>query len=366
MRQLPVEQVEAAFARVHITPQPPQLARLLSEVSQPFGSTPSQFAKPALQPRMPQVPPGHVDIAFGREHITPQPPQFAVLLSGVSQPFPSVPSQLPRPGLHAAIEHVPVAHVADAPAREQVVPHAPQSVTVRSDVSQPFDTRPSQSAKPVLHAMISQAPVEQLPAPFAGAQDTPHAPQLVVVFSVRSQPFDVRPSQLPNVGRHSKSVQAPTAQEAVALGNAQGTPHAPQFVSVRMFVSQPSAVDMLQSSVPDMQVVTRQVPVAQLPVPPAGAQTAPQVPQSVSVTSGVSQPLVALPSQSPHRGLHDSMRHVPVAQVEVAFGTPHTTPHAAQCEAVVSDCSQPFIGRPSQSPQPGAQVPMSQPATPQT
>jgi hypothetical protein len=91
-------------------------------------------------------------------------------------------------------------------------------------------------------------PVEQLPVACAGAQGTPHAPQLAVVFTRVSQPFIVRPSQFPKPGRQSCIVQAPTAHDAVALGNEQLAPQMPQFVSVRTEVSQPSAGMALQSS----------------------------------------------------------------------------------------------------------------------
>jgi hypothetical protein len=68
---------------------------------------------------------------------------------------------------------------------------------------------------------------------------------------------------------------------------------------VRIDVSQPLVELMSQSSKPAAQVVTRQVPVAQVPVPPAGAHSVLQDPQSISVVSGDSQPVLARPSQSP-------------------------------------------------------------------
>jgi len=74
---------------------------------------------------------------LAREHLVPHAPQFMSVLSGVSQPLLSTPSQLPQPLLQEAIWHVPVEQVAVALVREQVVPQAPQFVSVLSCVSQP-------------------------------------------------------------------------------------------------------------------------------------------------------------------------------------------------------------------------------------
>ena len=84
----------------HVTPQPPQLPLRFVLVSQPFASLPSQFAKPALHEAIEHVPLAHVAVAFAREHPTPHPPQLLVELSGVSQPFVMLPSQFPLPAEH--------------------------------------------------------------------------------------------------------------------------------------------------------------------------------------------------------------------------------------------------------------------------
>jgi hypothetical protein len=91
-------------------PQPPQFERVLSGVSQPFMGLPSQLPKPALQLAIPQVPAVHVPVAFAGAHLMPQPPQFERVLSGVSQPFMGLPSQLPKPALQLAIPQVPIVH----------------------------------------------------------------------------------------------------------------------------------------------------------------------------------------------------------------------------------------------------------------
>jgi hypothetical protein len=85
----------------HVTPQPPQLPLMLRLVSQPFAEFPSQFPQPALHEPMSHEPEPHVAVALAREHPTPQPPQFASELSGDSQPLLALPSQLPKPPLHA-------------------------------------------------------------------------------------------------------------------------------------------------------------------------------------------------------------------------------------------------------------------------
>jgi hypothetical protein len=54
------------------------------------------------------------------------------------------PSQLPKPGLHAPIVHVPVPQLAAAFGNEQPLPHAPQFAVLVSGASQPFAALPSQ------------------------------------------------------------------------------------------------------------------------------------------------------------------------------------------------------------------------------
>jgi len=61
--------------------------------SQPFAELLSRFQKFALQVK-PQVPVAQVDVAFAAEHVTPQPPQFAMSVAAfTSQPFAFTESQ---------------------------------------------------------------------------------------------------------------------------------------------------------------------------------------------------------------------------------------------------------------------------------
>ena len=77
--QLVVHKPHAAVVLVRLT-------------SQPLGSIASQFAKPALQLMIAQLPVEQVADAFAREHATPQPPQFVVVVIEVSQPAAAVQS----------------------------------------------------------------------------------------------------------------------------------------------------------------------------------------------------------------------------------------------------------------------------------
>jgi hypothetical protein len=99
--------------------------------------------------------------------------------------------------MQVPIWHVSVEQSATAPARTHAVPQLPQSVVVRSDVSHPFATSPSQLAHPASHIVIAHVPLPQSPVAWAGAQGTPHAPQLVAVLTRVSHPLPVIPSQLP-------------------------------------------------------------------------------------------------------------------------------------------------------------------------
>ena len=134
---VPVAHDSPAFASAQVVPQAPQLVSEVSAVSQPFTVEPSQLPCPAVQAPSVQVPAAQLSAAFARSHTFPQVPQCVSDESDASQPFESLPSQLPEPGLHDPIEQVPLAHVALAPERAHVAPHAHRLWRVRIDVSQP-------------------------------------------------------------------------------------------------------------------------------------------------------------------------------------------------------------------------------------
>lgn len=194
---VPLPHDSAALARSQITPQPPQFVSVFVEVSQPLPVPPSQFAKPALQVVSVQVPDAQLSPAFGMSQPSPQPPQFVSELSAVSQPLASSPSQFAKPALHVSSVQLPLPHDEAAFDSEHIVPQLPQLAAVLSAVSQPFAASPSQLAKPLLQLETAQAPAVHASTEFARLQMVPQVPQFATVLSAVSQPFDESPSQLP-------------------------------------------------------------------------------------------------------------------------------------------------------------------------
>jgi hypothetical protein len=111
----------------------------------------------------------HAAVALANEHAVPHAPQFAIVTFVlVSQPFAGSLSQLPKPGRHAPIAHVPAAQVAPAFENVHWWPQSPQlaALLLRS-VSQPGIVA-LQSPKPVAHVPVTHAPAEQMvPTPQA-------------------------------------------------------------------------------------------------------------------------------------------------------------------------------------------------------
>ena len=105
----------------------------------------SQLPHPAAQ-EIEQAPKAQLGVPWLLLQACPQPPQFpGVVLVLISQPLTGLPSQLPYPELHVVSWQVPEAHVSEALARSQGVPHVPQLVVVLSGASQPLLGLPSQS-----------------------------------------------------------------------------------------------------------------------------------------------------------------------------------------------------------------------------
>jgi hypothetical protein len=169
----------------------------LVAVSQPSATLPLQSPKPAAHVST-QAPAWHIEVAFTVLQAMPQPPQFFMSVwRSVSHPFAATPSQSAKPALHEAIAHAPIAHLLVAFASPQAVLHAPQFCgSVFLSTSHPFEATASQSAKPVAHAAIVQAPLEQADVACASMQAFMHVPQLLTSLWVfTSQPFCVTPSQ---------------------------------------------------------------------------------------------------------------------------------------------------------------------------
>jgi len=78
-------------------------------VSQPLATLPSQLPKPALHAASRQAPPAHAVVALGNAQIAPQPPQLPrLVLVLVSQPFVASPSQLAKPELQEPSVQTPL------------------------------------------------------------------------------------------------------------------------------------------------------------------------------------------------------------------------------------------------------------------
>jgi hypothetical protein len=185
------------FAFVHWLPQALQLSTLVIRfVSQPVArASPSQLPKPALQameqtlPEQEGKPPVVLQAA-------PQPPQWAtVAVVFVSQPLFGFPSQSSKPELQTG-EQAPSTQEVVPFAFVHVTPQAPQWLAALRDCSQPVASLPSQLSKPVSQLTTAQVPVAQDSVPFGRSQVSPQLPQSVRVRTLVSQPSVGSPLQL--------------------------------------------------------------------------------------------------------------------------------------------------------------------------
>lgn len=245
MAQLPPLQLAEPLAALHTVVQLPQWpASALVFVSQPFVTLPSQLAKPKLQETL-QVPEVQSGVPFWAPHTVVQVPQCAGSLEVlVSQPLPTLPSQLPNDG--------------------------PQ--------------------------MMLQEPRLQLGVPFTELQALPQKLQwLELVCRFVSQPLTALPSQLPKPELQAIE-HAPPTHEGVPLLELQALPQLPQFVVLVMLVSQPFATFASQSAKPGLHAMPH-TPLVQEGMPLFALHSRPQTPQCAVLVRFASQPFVALPSQ---------------------------------------------------------------------
>jgi hypothetical protein len=246
---------------LHATPQPPQSVVVVVGVSQPLvsGAVALQFANPALHDVYEHAPEPHeAPLLLVVSHTLPQPPQARMLPVAVSQPFVSAPlmSQFAYPAEQLVYEHFPALH--EAPTLllvSQALPHAPQLLAVLSVLSQPLVFAPevSQSPKPVLHEYAQTPAVQVALLAFVTSQRLPQAPQLSVVVVAVSQPFASVPlvSQLAKPGLHAEYAHEPALHDAPRLFVvSHELPHAPQFVAVFSGASQPLVFAPLLSQSP--------------------------------------------------------------------------------------------------------------------
>lgn len=323
------------LALVQLFPHPPQLfTPVFRFASQPFVAMPSQLAKPVLHVGA-QLPAAHAVAPFGFVQTVPHPPQlFRFVWVFVSHPFETLLSQFPNPGSHA-IEHAPSEQLAVPFALLQDVPQLPQFAMLEFVfTSQPFVDTPSQFANPDEQVPSVHAPEGHDSLAFGKLQVEPHAPQFVSVLSDVSQPFAESPSQSPRPGLHVETPHTPVTQFGVPPAGGQTLLHTPQLLMfVLVFVSQPFAAFPSQFPKPTLQAGTHTPPVHAV-VPFTALQPAPHVPQFVVVLSGVSQPSTGSPSQSPQPAAHTGAQ-VPATHDVVPCGFVHALPHAPQLPVVV-------------------------------
>jgi hypothetical protein len=106
----------------HTVPHPPQLDVVVRSTVQPrLGLPPHASCVESHDGTQPPVVPLKVQALVPPTcwHTVPHPPQLDVVVSSVSQPFEAIPSQSPKPGVHASVQsplHVPLM------GRQQVVP----------------------------------------------------------------------------------------------------------------------------------------------------------------------------------------------------------------------------------------------------
>jgi hypothetical protein len=123
----------------------------------------------------------------------------------------------------------------------------------------------------------------------------------------------------------------------VPSSNAHTIEQPPQWsISFDRFASQ-SGTETSQSAVGAGHVVAEHTPPAQLTL----AHGTPQPPQLSSVSSGSSQPVLPLMSQSPKLPRQFATSQLPPAQVGTACARlPHDLPHAPQSSSVLVCFSQ--------------------------
>lgn len=156
------------------------------------------------------------------------------------------------------------------------------------------------------------------------------------------------PEQSASPGPHPDAQRCPPLASVAQSGVApsQRIPQLPHVAPDESAASQPSLAMRLQSAHPRSQTSTH-VPAAH-ELAAFGALTGhatPQLPQCIgSTSSAASQPSVAMPLQSPQPASHPMSAQVPLVQDVVAWGRPHTTPHAPQLVRVRSVDSHPSAG----------------------
>jgi hypothetical protein len=190
------------------TPQPPQFEFVLSCVSQPSLAESSfvlQSSQPALQARISQLPALQVGVAWPLLQALPQPPQLLRLFSGVSQPLFMLPSQSPQPAAQTGEQPLAV-HSLSPWSLVHASPQLRQFCFVPSATSQPSAVTALQSLWPESHWSSSHTRFTHLPLPLGKEQVCPQSPQFC-------GSFDRFVPHLPPLGQVSSgAVQSETPQ----------------------------------------------------------------------------------------------------------------------------------------------------------
>jgi hypothetical protein len=287
----------------HAFPQLPQLASVLSVVSQPGWAL--QSPKPPLQ-RLVHTRFTQEAAALGNVQRWSQAPQFATSATRSTHFVPHL------VGAEAAQSDtqvcVPFTEEQRGFVTSQTVPHFPQFIVVFSCASQSGVV--SQFPHPELQVTGPQVPLVQVAVPFMTRQLLPQAPQLLALLSCVSHPGSVS-LQSPNPALQLDMTQAPFTQAASALGMLQACPQVPQL-----------ATSVLRSrhDVPHLSGVVPLQLRTQLCVPPTLEQSGavvghcfPQLPQFATAVRSVSHRSSGLAEQCPRPGRHpsDGTTHLP-------------------------------------------------------
>jgi hypothetical protein len=288
--QAPEVHAVVPFAFEQLTPQAPQAAVVLSCVSQ---SPPGvQSPQPASQPVITQLPVAQDSPPWAKVQATPQLPQSVKVRMSRSHPLDGLLSQLRQPASQVGT-HAPAVHALLPCEFVQALPQLAQLVLVPSGSHVP--SLP-QSSKPALQPVTVQVPLAQLSVAFGMSQGMPQSPQLVSVRMFRSQPLLGSESQL------LKPTLQTGVQPFVVLQLVVPLVFVHTSAQERQWAVFPRVVSQLpfesQSALVGSHIVAVQVPVAHVSPEPEISQTTPQFPQFVSVRVEVSQPFAALPSQA--------------------------------------------------------------------
>jgi hypothetical protein len=253
-RKLPVHAMEhAPSAHVavpwfveHGVPQAPQFfAFVLVSVSQPFESMPSQSANPGAQLSTTQAPPAQAAVAWASAQGRAHAPQLSGSESVfTSQPSPGIALQFADGEMHGPIRQMPPWHVESAFGMVHTLPHVPQfDGSLRVFTSQPVDASLSQSEKPAWQFVSSQALALQRWFALSRLHAKPQVPQFSVLADrLTSHAFARSPSQFAKPSLQPPTTHSPPRHSGAAFrGIGHSCPQAPQLDgSSSRSVSQPS------------------------------------------------------------------------------------------------------------------------------